>query len=361
MLNIGVIRGDGVGPEIIEEGIKVINKAFSLFGKKINFIEYPFGGDYYLKTKQVLPDSAISEFKQLSAIYLGAIGHPQVPPGILERELLLKIRFELDEYINLRPVKLYEGVNTPIKDKSPEDIDFVVVRENTEDLYVGLGGIFKKGTNDEIAIQTAIYTRKGTERCIKYAYELAKKRNKKYKVTLCDKSNVLTYGHSLWQRVFYEVGKLYPEIEKDHAYVDALCMWMIKNPEWYDVIVTPNMFGDIITDLGAIIQGGLGVAAGANINPNGVSMFEPIHGSAPKYAGKNIINPLATIFAGMLMLEELKETKIAKFIEDCVKEFLKKGYIKDMSAGKMGLSTKEVGDLILKIMEKNFSKKLLDL
>ncbi|MDI6785782.1 MAG: 3-isopropylmalate dehydrogenase [bacterium] len=346
MYKIAVIPGDGVGPEVVREGLKVLEKVAIICGFGYKLINYEFGGDYYLKHKEVLPISALSELREMSAIYLGAVGHPSVKAGILEKELLLKIRFELDQYVNLRPVKLYPNVWTPIKDKTSQDIDFIVVRENTECLYTGLGGFLKKGTLDEVAIQEAIYTRKGTERCIRYAFEFAKNRNKRNKVTLCDKSNVLTYGHDLWQRVFHEVGEEYPEVEKDHAYVDATCMWMVKNPEWFDVIVTCNMFGDIITDLGAVIQGGMGVAAGGNINPEGVSMFEPIHGSAPKYAGKNQINPLASILALAMMLANLGEEKAALKVEEAVSQVLATGRIRDMGAGKMGITTSEVGDLV---------------
>jgi 3-isopropylmalate dehydrogenase len=345
MYKIAVIPGDGVGPEVVREGIKVLAEVASVCGFKYRLIHYEFGGDYYLKHKEVLPDSALAELRDMDAIYLGAVGHPEVKPGILEKELLLKIRFELDQYINLRPIKLYPNVWTPIKDKTPEDIDMVVIRENTEGLYSGIGGYLKKGTKDEVAIQEAIYTRVGVERCIRYAFEFAKNR-KKRKLTLCDKSNVLTYGHDLWQRVFKEVGESYPEIEKDHAYVDALCMWMVKNPEWFDVIVTCNMFGDIITDLGAIIQGGMGIAAGGNINPEGVSMFEPIHGSAPKYASKNQINPLASILALALLLANLGEEEAACKVEEAVSKALESGRILDMGAGKMGLTTSEVGNLV---------------
>lgn len=344
---IAVIPGDGIGPEVVKEGLKVLQKVAELQKIKYEIIEYDFGGEKYLKTGEILPDSALNEFRQMDAIYLGAIGHPDVAPGILEKGILLKIRFGLDQYINLRPIKLYDGVVTPLKDKGPNDIDFVVVRENTECLYIGVGGFLKKGTPDEVVTQEMIYTRKGTERCIRFAYEFTRKRNKKKKLTLCDKSNVLTYGHDLWVRVFNEVGKEYPDIEKDHAYVDATCMWMVKNPEWFDVIVTCNMFGDIITDLGAIIQGGMGIAAGGNINPDGVSMFEPIHGSAPKYTGKGVINPLASICAVGMMLENLGEAEAGRLVENAVIEVLKSGKIKSLDAGKMGLSTKEVGDLIV--------------
>jgi len=345
---IGVIPGDGVGPEVIREGLKVINAASRKARFKYETVNYNFGGEWYLKTGEVLPDSAFEEMKQLNAIYLGAVGHPQVKPGILERGLLLRLRFGLDQYINLRPVILYPGVPTPLKDKKPEDIDFVVVRENTEGLYLGIGGIMKKDSPDEVAVQEMVNTRKGVERCIRYAFELTRKRKKKMRLTLVDKANVLTFAHDLWQRVFYKVGEEYPEVEKDHAFVDACCMWFVKNPEWFDTIVTCNMFGDIITDLGAIIQGGMGVAAGGNINPEGVSMFEPIHGSAPKYAGKNVINPIATIVAGQMMLENLGEEAGAKLIDGAVRKALSSGKIKGMSAGEMGLSTSEVGDLIAK-------------
>jgi 3-isopropylmalate dehydrogenase len=307
---------------------------------------YDLGGDRYLKTGEVLTDNDIEKIKTRDAVLLGAIGHPDVAPGILEKGILLRLRFELDQYINLRPVILYEGVDTPLKDKGPEDIDFVVVRENTEGLYAGGGGFLKKGTPDEIAIQESINTRKGVERCIRFAFEYAKKRNKGKRVTLCGKTNVLTYAFDLWERTFYEVAKEYPDIETDYSHVDATCMWMVKNPEFFDVIVTDNMFGDIITDLGAVIQGGMGIAAGGNINPQGVSMYEPIGGSAPKYTGKNVINPLAAIAAGQMMLEQLGEVKAAEDIENAIKKAVKND-IKNLGAGKMGYGTKEVGDLIV--------------
>ncbi|NJD02392.1 MAG: 3-isopropylmalate dehydrogenase, partial [Ruminiclostridium sp.] len=280
------------------------------------------------------------------AILLGAIGHPDVKPGILEKGIFLKLRFSLDQYINLRPVKLYEGVETPLKDKGPNEIDFVVIRENTEGLYTGSGGFLKKGTPDEVAIQESINTRKGVERCLRFAFEYTRKRNKRKKLTLCGKTNVLTYAFDLWERTFYEVAKEYPDIQTDYAHVDATCMWMVKNPEFFDVIVTDNMFGDIITDLGAVIQGGMGIAAGGNINPNGVSMYEPIGGSAPKYTGKNIINPLAAIAAGQMMLEQLGEVKAGAAIENAIMKAVREN-LKSMSAGKMGYGTSEVGDLIV--------------
>ncbi len=348
---IAVIPGDGTGPEVIREGVKVLEAAARRGGFKVNWIYYDLGGERYLKTGETLPERVMEELKQMDAIYLGAIGHPQVKPGILERGILLRLRFELDLYINLRPVKLYPGVETPLKDKGPEDIDFVVVRENTEGLYAGAGGFLRRGTPYEVAIQTSINTRMGVERCIRYAYEYCRRRNKKKKLTLCGKTNVLTYAFDLWERVFYEVGEEYPDIEKDYVHVDALCMWMVKNPERFDVIVTDNMFGDIITDLGAIIQGGMGVAAGGNINPKGVSMFEPIGGSAPKYTGKNVVNPLAAILAGKMMLEHLGEEEAAQWVEKAVIE-VASHHMKSMEAGKMGLSTSEVGDLVAEYVQK---------
>jgi len=343
---IAVIPGDGTGPEVVREGIKVLNAASAKFGFKLDYQEYDFGGERYKRTKEILPESAVEEMKQFNAIYLGAIGHPDVKPGILEKGILLTLRFALDQYINLRPVKLYPGVWTPLRDKKPEDIDFVVVRENTEGLYTGTGGVMKKNTPDEVAIQTSINTRKGVERCLRFAFEVAKKRNKDKTVTLCGKTNVLTYGFNLWERAFHQVGeKDYPDIKRDYAHVDATCMWMVKNPEWFDVIVTDNMFGDIITDLGAMIQGGMGIAAGGNLNPEGVSMFEPIGGSAPKYTNQNVINPLAAICAGQMMLDILGETEAADAMEKAVMKVTGEK-LKSLAAGKMGYSTTEVGDLV---------------
>ncbi|HOE65932.1 MAG TPA: 3-isopropylmalate dehydrogenase [Candidatus Hydrogenedentes bacterium] len=347
MYKLAVVPGDGIGAEVTNEALKVSRAVADVEGFTFVTQEYDFGGERYKRTGETLPDSAIEEFKKFSAIYLGAIGHPDVKTGVLEKGILLKIRFSLDQYINLRPVKLYPGVWTPIKDKGPEDIDFIVVRENTESLYVGIGGNFKYGTPDEVALQEMVCTRKGVERCVRYAYELTQKRNRRKQLHLCDKSNVLTYGHDLWQRVFKEVGKEYPDVKQEHAHVDAICMWFVKNPEWFDVIVTDNMFGDIITDLGAMIQGGLGVAAGANINPEGVSMFEPIHGSAPKYAGKNVINPIAAIASAGLMWETLGQPKAAARIENAIAKALGEGHIKTLSAGG-DKSTTEIGDLIAK-------------
>ena len=345
---IAVIPGDGTGPEVINESVKVL-KALQDDYLKFEFTFFDFGGERYLKTGETLPDSAIEELKNFDAILLGAIGHPDVKPGILEKGILLKLRFELDQYINLRPIKLYEGVETPLKDKGPEDIDFVVVRENTEGLYAGAGGFLRKGTKNEVAIQESINTFMGVERCLRFAFEYTRKRNKDKKLLLCGKTNVLTYAFDLWNRVFNDMAKNYPDITTEYGHVDAVCMWMVKNPENFDVIVTDNMFGDIITDLGAMIQGGMGIAAGGNINPEGVSMFEPIGGSAPKYAGKGVINPLAAIMAGEMMLRNFNEDSYAERIEKSVMKVLK-DHLKSLSAGKMGYSTSEVGDLVVKYL-----------
>ena len=398
--NIAVIPGDGTGPEVVREGIKVLEAAAKQYGFGCKFTGYDFGGERYLKTGETLPDGAVDELRQFDAIYLGAVGHPDVPPGVLEKGLLLRLRFELDQYINLRPVKLYPGVETPLAGKKPEDIDFVVVRENTEGLYSGMGGTQFKGTPNEVATQIMCNTRHGVERAIRYAFDVAVRRGRKTTIkcegkdlascgqpdadgmvcfehrergamtgrlvektptgikvdmdgmlTLSAKTNVLTFAHDLWWRAFNEVGAAdYPRIWRDYAHVDATCMWFVKNPEWFDVVVTCNMFGDIITDLGAMIQGGMGVAAGGNINPQGVSMFEPIGGSAPKYTGQNIINPVAAIAAAAMMLDTLGETDAAAKIEKAIMH-VTGTKLKSMAAGKMGHSTSEVGDLVCEALE----------
>lgn len=349
MYKIAVVPGDGTGPEVVAEGLKCIAALAEKFSFKYETTSFDFGGDRYLRTGETLPDGAVDELRKFDAIYLGAIGHPDVKPGILEKGILLRARFELDQYINLRPVKLYPNVDCPLKDKKPEDIDFVVVRENTEGLYTGSGGFLKKGTADEVAIQTSINTRKGAERCIRYAFEYTRRRNKRKTLTLCGKTNVLTFAFDLWERTFHEVGAEYPDIKRDYAHVDATTMWMVKNPEWFDVIVTDNMFGDIITDLGAMIQGGMGVAAGGNINPEGVSMFEPIGGSAPKYTGQGVINPIAAIGAAQMLLDTIGETKAADCLEKAIIEVVGTK-MKSMSAGKMGFSTSQVGDLVVEAL-----------
>lgn len=342
--NIAVIPGDGTGSEVAAEGVKALQAISKLFAIDFHFTTYDLGGERYLNEGVLVTDEEISQLKTMDAVFLGAIGHPDVTPGILEKQILLRLRFELDLYVNLRPVDLFPGVDTPLKGKGPKDVDFVVVRENSEGMYAGGGGFFKKGTPDEIAIQESVNTRKGVERCIRYAYEYCMGRNKKRQLTLCAKTNVLNYESDLWFRVFQEVHEEYPDITINYQHVDALCMWMIKNPEQFDVIVTSNLFGDIITDIGAIIQGGLGIAAGGNINPQGTAMFEPIGGSAPKYTGLDKINPLAAIAAAQMMLEYLGEEEAAARLLEAIKNVVKK--LISLDAGNMGYSTTEVGDLV---------------
>jgi len=343
---IAVVPGDGTGPEVTAEAVKVLQAAAGKNGFTVELAQFDFGGERYLKTGEVLPDSAVGDLRVFDAILLGAIGHPDVEPGILEKGILLRLRFELDQYINLRPVKLFPGVDTPLKDKGPEEIDFVVVRENTEGLYSGMGGFQYRGMPNEVATQIMCNTRAGVERCLRYAFDYTREHGKKKQLTLVAKRNVLTYAHDLWWRAFNEVGDAdYADIKRDYAHVDATCMWMVKNPEWFDVLVTCNMFGDIITDLGAMIQGGMGIAAGGNINPEGVSMFEPIGGSAPKYTGQGVINPLAAICAAQMMCAHLGETAAAEAIEKAVIT-VTRDRLKSLSAGKMGYSTSEVGDLV---------------
>ncbi len=353
MYKIAVIPGDGTGPEVTAEALKVLNAASLKFGFKYESKSFDFGGERYKRTGETLPDGALEELRTFDAILLGAIGHPDVPPGILEKGILLRARFELDQYINLRPVRLYPGVETPLKDKGPDDIDYCVIRENTGDQYTGVGGVTMKGTPHEVAIQTAVYNRHQVDRCLRYAFEYARKYGKKARgrgdnntLALVGKTNVLTFLYDLWERAFHEMGEReFPDIRREYYHVDATCMWMVKNPEWFDVLVTGNMFGDIITDLGAITQGGMGLAAGGNINPEGVSMFEPIGGSAPKYTGKGVINPLAAICAASMMLETIGEQEAAGAIERAVKH-VTANRLKGMEAGRMGCSTSEVGDMV---------------
>ena len=355
--NIAVMGGDGTGPEVADEAVKVLKVAAEKFGFSVNLTDYDLGGERYMRTGETLPDSVVEEFRKFDAILLGAIGHPDVKPGILEKGILLKARFELDQYINLRPVRLFPGVECPLKDKTPEDIDYVVVRENTGDAYTGTGGFTLKGTPHEVAVQSAVYNRFQVDRCLKYAFEYARKHGKKARglgdentLGLVGKTNVLTFIYDLWERAFHEMGeKDYPDIRRDYYHVDATCMWMVKSPEWFDVLVTGNMFGDIITDLGAITQGGMGIAAGGNINPEGVSMFEPIGGSAPKYTGKGVINPLAAICAMQMMLETLGQDAAGARIEEVVKT-VTGTKLKSLAAGRMGYSTSEVGDMVAEMV-----------
>ena len=350
--SIGVIPGDGIGPEVIREGLKTLNAVTELDGFQIDTVEYPYSGEYYLKTKELVPENVIDEWRGLDAVLLGAIGHPDVEPGLVERSVILGLRFGLDLYVNLRPIKLYAEHLCPVKDKGPADIDFVVVRENTEGLYAQIGGHLKRGTPDEVALLNGVYTWKGCERAVRYGFELAQQRaqsrssnGRSPKVTLVDKSNAIR-PHDIWVRAFEQVAEEYPDIETDHAYVDACCMWMLKNPEWFDVIVTTNLFGDIITDLGAMLQGGMGIAASGNIHPGKTSMFEPIHGSAPRHAGKDVASPLGAIMAVAMMLETLGERRSATRIEAAVSSLLSSGAIASVDT-RSGLSTTQMGDMVL--------------
>jgi len=363
---IPVIPGDGIGPEIVAEGKKVLDTAGEVYGFDIDWIRYPHGAEHYLKTGELMSEDTLKELSGYDAIYLGSIGDPRIPPGVLEQGILLTARFYFDQYINLRPVKLLKGVATPLKDKGPEDIDFVVVRENTEDLYIGVGGRGSAGRShgtakivrnlyqvkfdldvetdaDEIAYQIGMISREGSERVIKYAFELASDPARKQHLSSVDKANVMTDIYGFWREVFTSVADGYPNIETDFNFVDAICMWFVKNPEWFDVVVTPNMFGDIITDLGAMIQGGLGLAPGGNINPDGVSMFEPIHGSAPKHKGLNKVNPIATIWAGAMLIEELGERDAAHAIISAIEANLADGKVKTYDLGGSA-GTSDVGD-----------------
>lgn len=364
---VAVIPGDGVGPEVIHEGRRVLDAVGEVDGFEIEWVEYPFGADYYLQTGETLGEDSLKELKQYKSIYLGAVGDPRVPPGVLELGILLKLRFYMDEYINLRPVKLFPGIETPLRNKSEKDICFDVVRENTEDFYIGVGSRVLKtphkeqhkiirelyslrfdldleGDADEIAYQIGLISRRGAERVIRYAFELAE-RKKKRKVSSVDKANVLTYVYGLWRDAVQSVSRSYPHIETEYLFVDAAAMWFVKNPEWFQVVVTPNLFGDILTDLGAMIQGGMGVAPGANINPSGTSTFEPIHGSAPKYRGQNKVNPIATILAGALMLETLGLYTSADKVERAVGEVLKEGKVRTYDLGGSS-TTEEVGNAV---------------
>lgn len=347
---IAVLPGDGIGDEVVKEGLKVLEAAAEAHGFDYECHQYPFGADHYLATGETMPESVFTEFLDFNAIYMGAIGDPRVETGLLEHAIIGGTRFKLDLYVNLRPVRLYAERLCPLKDKTPEQIDMVFVRENTEDAYTRIGGTFKQGTEDEVSMATMIYTRKGCERAIRYAFETARKRDKQKRVTLIDKANAIR-AQDIWTRTFADVAREYEDISTDHAYIDAACMWMIKNPEWFDVAVSPNIFGDIITDLGAMLQGGLGVAASGNLHPGKVSMFEPIHGSAPKYQGKNVANPIAAILAAGMMLEYIGEPAAASAIEDAVSGRIVAGDIESLGAG--ALPTDTIGDMIAEDVRKS--------
>ncbi|MGV8077442.1 MAG: isocitrate/isopropylmalate dehydrogenase family protein [Methanosarcina sp.] len=368
---IPVLPGDGIGPEIIDEGRKVIDAAGERFGFDVEWIEYPHGADHYLETGELISEETLKELSGYPAIYLGSIGDPRIAPGILEKGILLTARFYFDQYVNLRPIKLLEGVWTPLKDKTSKDIDFVVVRENTEDFYIGIGGRAKKGhskdllevkrtlysakfgldietDSEEIGYQIGLISKEGTKRVIEYAFDLAEKRKKH--VSSVDKANVLSEIYGLWREEFSAVSAKHPSVTTEFNFVDAITMWFVKNPEWFDVVVTPNMFGDIITDLGAMIQGGLGLAPGGNINPKGTSMFEPIHGSAPKYKGLNKVNPIATIWAGAMLIEQLGQKEAADTIVHAIQKNILDSKVKTYDMGGKS-STSDVGDDIARIIK----------
>jgi 3-isopropylmalate dehydrogenase len=349
---IGVLGGDGIGPDVLDQGLRVLEAVTGREGIQYELIEYPYSGAHYLETGELVTPEVIDEWRGLDAVLLGAIGHPDVEAGLVESSVILGLRFGLDLFVNLRPIKLYAEHLGPLKNKGPDDIDFVVVRENTEGLYSQIGGRRAVGTPEEIATVTGLYTYKGVERVIRYSFELARKRaaargpgGRPPKLTLVDKANAIR-PHQIWRDIFAKVGAEFPDVEQDAAYVDACCMWMIKNPEWFDVIVTTNLFGDIITDLGAMLQGGMGIAASGNIHPGRASMFEPIHGSAPKHAGKNVACPIGAIMAVGMMLEHLGETDAARKVEDAVARLLQSGRVTSLDS-RSGISTSAMGDMVL--------------
>ena len=344
---VAVVGGDGTGPEVVAEAVKVLEAASRTFGFELDLTPIELGGERYMRSGELLPGEVLDQLRGSDAILFGAIGHPEVAPGILEQDILLRLRRELGQYINLRPVKLHPGVRSPIADVTPEDVDFVVVRENSEGLYVDKGSFTAKGSPFEVAVQESVNTRVGVERCIRYAFELASSRPARH-LTLCGKTNVLKYSWDLWKRVFDEVSAQYEDVSTSYAHVDAICLWMIEDPGRFDVIVTDNMFGDIITDLAAAIQGGLGIASGGNVNPEGVSMFEPIGGTAPGFEGSGKINPLAAIGAAAMMMRDLGELSAADAIEAAVAKTA--GELPSLRAGEMGSTTTEVGDRVTSLV-----------
>jgi 3-isopropylmalate dehydrogenase len=345
--DIAVIPGDGVGPEVVGEGLRVLEAVAARHGFGLNITEYPFGTEHWLATDEIFPDSATEEIIQQDAILLGAIGDPRAPVGLIERGVIGHLRWDLDLYVNLRPIKLYHERFCPLKDKMPADIDMLIVRENTEDAYVQKPEFENQGTADEVACQTMRYTRRGTERIIRHAFELAQRRERR-ELLLIDKANAVR-AQDIYTRVFAEVATEYPDVKTDHAYIDAACMWMLKNPEWFDVAVTTNLFGDIITDIGAMIQGGMGIAASANVHPGKLGMFEPIHGSFPKATGRNTANPLATIAAVAMLLEYLGEQDAANSVDAAMAGLLQSGAVTSLKAGAYG--TDELGSMVLARLE----------
>lgn len=348
---IAVIPGDGVGNEVAREAIKILTASADKHGFQVETESFDWGCDFYLKSGVMMPEDGLEILKAFDAVFLGCIGDANKVPDDISLTLLLRIRKGFDQYVNLRPIKLYPGVESPIKTATPGTVDLVAIRENTEGEYAGTGGFFKQGTSDAFALQTGVFTRKGCERVIRYAFDLARKRKKFGEgekvgmVTNCTKSNALNYSMVFWDSIYCEVAKDYPDVKTDKAMVDALTMWLVKNPKDFDVIVASNLFGDIITDLGSMLQGGMGFAAGANVNPERQypSMFEPIHGSAPKYTGKGIVNPIASIESIRMMLEHLGEESAARDIEKAVARVLAEGKVKTHDMGGKS-KTWEMGD-----------------
>ena len=339
---VGIIAGDGIGPEVVAQALKALD-ATGVAHEPVNF---DLGADRYLRDGTTLTDEILADMRDLDAILLGAVGDPRVPPGVLERELLLRLRFDLDLYVNLRPVKLPPGVPTPLAGKTPEDIDLVVIRENSEGLYAGAGGVQGRGTAREVATQESINTRAGVDRLLEYAFELAERRSRKH-ITLCHKTNVLAHAGDLWMRAFTEMGESnFPDVARDYVHVDAACLYLVTQPERFDVIVTENMFGDILTDLGAAIAGGMGLAASGNINPprRAPSVFEPVHGSAPDIANSGMANPIACILSVAMMLEHLGEPEAARRVEGAAMQAL--GRLKATAGPDMGATTDEIGDMV---------------
>jgi 3-isopropylmalate dehydrogenase len=342
-MRIAVIPGDGIGVDVTAEAVKVMRRVADVFGRQINLETLPWGADHYLKTGVTIPSNGYATLREFDAVFIGALGDPRVPDNRHARDILLGTRFELDLYVNYRPVQLLDDRLCPLKNRTTADVDFVVFRENTEGLYVGIGGRFKAGTDDEVAVQQEMNTYKGVHRIIRHAFEFARASGRP-KVCMADKSNAITDGHALWQRVFKELAPQYPDVEARHLYIDALALLMVQDPSQFDVIVTNNLFGDIITDLGAALQGGLGVAPSGNLHPGRTSMFEPVHGSAPPLAGRNVANPVGAILSAALMLDYLGLKHEAAAIEAAAKDAVVSGNATTDIGGKLG--TRETGDYI---------------
>ena len=351
MHSIAVLPGDGIGEEVVQAALRVLEAVSAVTGTQYKLEHYPYGAEHYLKSGETFPESALRAMRDHSAILLGAIGDPRVETGFLEREIIAGVRFGLDLYINLRPIKLFDERLCPLKDKRPDEIDMVIVRENTEGAYAGMHGFCHKGQANEVATQTMIYSRMGVERAIRYAFEIARTRDKKKQVTLIDKANAVR-AHDIWTRTFAEVSQDFPDVSTDHAYVDAACMWMIKNPQNYDVLVAENMFGDIISDLCAGLVGGLGFASAANIGDR-YAVFEPTHGSAPKYAGQYKVNPMAMLLAVKLMFDWLGEAELARRLEDAIGAVIRDRRVGTYDVGMSNTSLEVAQEVAREVTGKN--------